>query len=350
MDSVANAETMREPSMWQRAAPALTLAVLAPVIAEVLNGSTRLSFLFVLVPEIMVWGCGALMIREAVRRWKGGGTSMVLLGLALAVAEEWVIQQTSLAPYAWPGASANYGRLWGVNWIWFVIMLGYECVWVTLVPVQVTELIFHKRRTDRWLSNRGFVVTGAVFVAGSFLAWFLWTHIARPKTYHVPMYQPPAWQLIVGVLMIVALALAAYALRGREHSDETDRWMPPAWAVGVAALLLPVPWFWLMSFIFGGKTGLPFWVPVAIGVVWAAVAWWIVQSWTTARGWHDMRRWALVFGATVSSMALTFLGSGTWPRMDLIFKIVVNALAVVGFLLLAQRLMRTAHAGEVGTP
>ena len=48
--------------------PALTLAVLSPLIAEVLSGATKFSVLFALVPEILVWGCGALVIREAVRR------------------------------------------------------------------------------------------------------------------------------------------------------------------------------------------------------------------------------------------------------------------------------------------
>jgi len=345
MDSAVDVAMAHRAQMWRRAAPALTLAVLAPVIAEVLMGSTRLSFLFVLVPEIMVWGCGALMIREAVRRWKGGGTSMVLLGLALAVAEEWVIQQTSLAPFAWPGASASYGRLWGVNWIWFLIMLGYECVWVTLIPVQVTELIFRNRRRERWLSNGGFVATGVVFLAGSALAWFLWTHIARPKTYHVPMYQPPAWQLVLGVLTIVALVLAAYALRSAGTAEKAGRWTPPTGAVAVAALLLPLPWFWLMRFIFGGRTTWPFWAPIVIGVVWAALAWWVVEHWTIARGWDDMHRWALVFGATVASMAFGFLGSGAWPESDLIFKIVVNVLAVAGFALLAQRLAAEPNRG-----
>jgi hypothetical protein len=329
--------------VWRRAAPALTLAVLAPVIAEVLMGSTRLSFLFVLVPEIMVWGCGALMIREAVRRWRGGGTSMVLLGLALAVAEEWVIQQTSLAPFAWPGAAAHYGRVWGVNWIWFLILLGYECVWVTLIPVLVTELIFRKRRSERWLSNGGFVATGVVFLVGSVLAWFLWTHIARPKTYHVPMYQPPAGQLVVGVLMIVALVLAAYVLRGPGTAEKAAGWTPPVWAAGGAGLLLAIPWFWLMKFVFGGRTDWPFWVPLAIGAVWAALTWWLVQSWTTARGWDDMHRWALAFGATAASMAFGFGGSSGWPAMDLTFKIVVNVAAVIGFVLLARRLERSAE-------
>lgn len=332
--------------MWRRTAPAVTLAVPAPVIAEVLMGSTRLSFIFVLVPEIMVWGCGALMIREAVRLWKGGGTSLVLLGLALAVAEEWVIQQTSLAPFAWPGASVNYGRVWGVNWVWFLIMLGYECVRVTLVPVQVTELIFSKRRKERWLSNGGFIATGIVFLVGSLLAWFLWTPIARPKTYHVPMYQPPAEQLILGVLMIVALVLAAYALRKVGTAKNVERWTPPTWAAFVSALLLAVPWFWLMKFIFGGKTNWPFWVPIALGVIWGAAAWWIVQGWATARGWNDRCRWALVFGATIASMACGFLGSSAWPKMDIIFKIVMNILAVVGFVLIARRLESDADAAR----
>jgi hypothetical protein len=47
----------------------LTLAILSPLIAEVLRGATKFSVIFALVPEILVWGCGALVIREVVRRW-----------------------------------------------------------------------------------------------------------------------------------------------------------------------------------------------------------------------------------------------------------------------------------------
>ena len=73
------------PSRLSRIAPALSLLALAPVVAEVLSGATRVSFIVVLIPEIMVWGCGALLIREIVLRWRGGWTSMLLLGLALSV-------------------------------------------------------------------------------------------------------------------------------------------------------------------------------------------------------------------------------------------------------------------------
>jgi hypothetical protein len=126
-------------------APALTLAVLSPLIAEVLSGATKFSVIFALVPEILTWGCGALLIRELVRRWRGGWTSMLLLGLGISIAEEFVIQQTSLAPLPFPGAQVHYGRAMGVNWIYFLFMLGFESVWVVLVPVQVTELLFRRR-------------------------------------------------------------------------------------------------------------------------------------------------------------------------------------------------------------
>ena len=49
-------------SVWKRALPALTLELVAPLVAEVLPGATRFSSLFVLPVEMCVWGGGALMI------------------------------------------------------------------------------------------------------------------------------------------------------------------------------------------------------------------------------------------------------------------------------------------------
>jgi hypothetical protein len=158
--------------------PIWTLLLLAPFIAEVLSGSTRLSFLFVLIPEVMVWGCGALLCRELVRRWRGGATSLLMLGLALSIAEEFLIQQTSIAPLPFPGIYANFGRYYGVNWLYFLFMLGFESVWVVLVPVQVTELFFPDRRELPWLRKRGMIATCIAFLLGCRIAWFGWTQKA----------------------------------------------------------------------------------------------------------------------------------------------------------------------------
>src|ERR1017187_7091186 len=73
------------------AGAAWTLVFLAPFIAEVLSGATRVSYIFVFIPEVLTWGCGALIIREVVRRWRGGWPSLLMLGMGLSIACEFFI-------------------------------------------------------------------------------------------------------------------------------------------------------------------------------------------------------------------------------------------------------------------
>ena len=172
---------------WMRIGPIITLLLLAPVISELLYGAVRVTTIFILIPEILTWGCSALLIREVVRRWHKGWQSMLLLGVALAVAEEWVIQQTSISPLVSTGQHA-YGRVWGINWIWFLWALGYESVWVVLIPVQLTELLFPGYRL--WLRTRGLVIASVAFLVGAFAAWYGWTQRARVAIFHMAPYSP----------------------------------------------------------------------------------------------------------------------------------------------------------------
>jgi hypothetical protein len=329
-------------SRWHRLAPVFTLVILAPVIAEVLSGATRLSFIFVLIPEIMVWGCGALIAREVVRRWHGGSISMLLLGLGLSVAEEFIIQQTSLAPLPWVTSPA-YGRAWGVNWIFFLFMLVYESVMVVLVPVQLSELIFPNRRNQPWLKKVGMMISSLIFVLGSFIAWFLWTQLARPHTFHVPKYQPPFLAFFFGVLSILLLTFAAYALRNvRPHASRAQATSstPSPWTVAIVTLVFGFPWYLLMSLIFGPKRDIPLWIPIIAGIVWASVIFFVIQRWVSSPGWSDIHRWALVFSATLVCMIAGFSGSSTWPRMDILSKAILNVFAVAGFIWLALKISR----------
>ena len=139
-------------------------------------------------------------------------SASLLLGLGLSIAEEFIIQQTSLASLPWPAASANYGRHGGVNWIYFLFMLGYESVWIVLVPVQLAELIFADRRNVAWLRTRGLIASAVIFVLGSFIAWAAWIKRARPIVFHAPNYTPPALTILAGLLAIAVLALAAYLI------------------------------------------------------------------------------------------------------------------------------------------
>jgi len=310
-----------------------SLLLLSPLIGEVLSGATRMSFIFAFFPEVMVWGCGALLIREAVRRWRGGWISVLSLGLALSVAEEFIIQQTSLAPLNWMGATGN-GRIWGVNLFYFLFMLAYESVWIVLVPIQVTELVFPQRREQPWLRTRGTVISALLFVLGAYIAWFLWIKQARPKAFHVPDYNPPLATLVVGIAAIVALVFAGYWLR-MVRAEPSSLKAPGIWRVALTTVGLVLPWYVLMVLMFIPKS-VPAWPALIAGLAWAGLAILVIRRWSSSSGWQDLHRWALSFGALFTSMAAGFLGSSLWPLKDVIGKVILNIIAVIGMIVLAR--------------
>ena len=329
--------------------PALTLAILSPLIAEVLSGATHFSVIFALIPEILTWGCGALVIRETVRRWRGGWTSMLLLGLGISIAEEFIIQQTSLAPLPFPGALAHYGRMYGVNWLYFLYMLGYESVWVVLVPVQVTELLFPGSRHEPWLRARGFIISAILFLLGSRIAWYAWIKRARPIVFHLPPYHPAGITLVSGLLAIVLLAALAYCARSvGTAAPNPAHGAPPAWLVVVLGFVLGCPWYALMSFVFRPtEPRVAFQVVLACGALWSVLVYFLIGHWVHAARWSEVHRWALTFGATLLSMAAGFMGSSTWKPIDLYGKAVLNILAVIAFVLLLTRIRRGPVQGDV---
>jgi hypothetical protein len=328
-------------SRWQRIGPIVTLLLLAPVIAELLYEAIRVSVMFVLVPEIMTWGCGALLIRECVCRWGKGWQRMLLLGLALAVAEEWVMQQTSISPLFGPGQH-GYGRAWGVNWVYFLWALGYESVWVVLIPVQLTALLFPAQRSRCWLRPRGFVIASAVFLLGAFVAWYGWTQRARVKVFHMAPYRPPPAYVLAGVAAILVLIVVAYMLpspQAREEGIATHS-APAPWVVGGVMCALGTPWAasGLVGWGVGSLPAVPFRSVLAVGVVWAGLTFLLVRHWTSSMTWRDTHRFALVFGGVLACVLGGFVvfKVGGALRIDWIGKAALNAAAVVGLMSLGR--------------
>lgn len=317
-----------------------TLLVLAPVIAEVLSGATRLSILFVLIPEIMVWGGGALLARELVRRWRAGATSLLCLGLALSVAEEFIIQQTSIAPLPFLGANATFGRYAGVNWLYLLFMLGFESVWVVLIPVQVAELIFPERREQPWLRTRGLIATCIAFLIGSRIAWYGWTQQARPRLGATP-YHPPAVLIVACLGAIAVLILAAYLLRGYGHAGQLASRQPASpWLLGMKAFIFGAAWFALITLVFAPRPGIAVWIPLTAGCVWALLSFILVRYWSAGRGWRDIHRFALSCGTILGCMVMSDVSAAGWTRVDLVGKFIFQICALMGLLLLARRVWR----------
>ena len=288
-----------------------------------------------------------MLIRELVRRWGGGWTSMLLLGMSLSIAEEFLIQQTSLAPLPWLANTYVYGRVWGVNWPFFLFMLGYESVLVVMVPVQLTELIFRNRSDEPWLRRRGLVTVSVLFLVGCYLAWFAWVQRARPMVFHVAKYTPPFITMALGALAIVLLAWLAYILRKSDLPATNAVRTSPLWLVGVGTLFLGFPWYVLITLVFVPRPAHPLWIPMAGGIVWAALAYLAVRRWSSSAGWGDQHRWILASSATLVCMVAGYSGSSSWLRMDLIAKVVMNVIAVALLLMLGKStLSQTPHRSD----
>ncbi|MEP6899753.1 MAG: hypothetical protein ABI870_14600 [Rhodanobacter sp.] len=324
----------------RRIAPTLSLLFLSPLIAEVLSGSTRLRALFVFPIELCVWGGGALLIRHAVRRFNLGVAAMLALALALAMAEETVIQQSSLAPLVIMLKGEVYARAFGVNYVYLLWALVYESVYVVFVPICLAELIFPDRRNRVWMGKLGIGVTMLFFVIGSVLAWFAWTHVARVKVFHQPAFVPPVVTEIISLAIIAGLiALAFTTLRGKPTRAGQVA-PPPAWLLAVLGAIWSVLWYGLVVIAFGIAPSLPPAIPMSAGLLIAAAMLYVVPCWITSTGWTPRHALWLVVATACGLMAVSFVGFQGAPTADLYFKAVTNALAVVGLGLLGWRLRR----------
>lgn len=324
-----------------RTLPIVTLLLLSPVVSELLFGTTRVTILFVLLPQIGTWGCAALIIREIVRRRRGGWLAMLLFGLALAAAEECVIQQTSLAPLVGADPDHIYGRAQGVNWVYLLWALGYESVWVVLTPVQLAELIFPERRDQPWLKTRGLVIASCVFLFASLVAWYSWTQLYVPTAFPESAYRVPGRSIAVGLGVALALALSATCSRRRSAAVPDRIQTAPRWPwLFLFALSAGLLWFCLVFLAYGAVPSLPVVVPMAIGVVLAAAGVFLIARWSTGRGWRDSHALALSAGAIGASMAAGFplLVAMRAPTIDFAGKALFNLIAVILLVRLASRL------------
>jgi hypothetical protein len=322
----------------RRLSPAIALMVLSPLVAEILPGATRFRALFVFPIEVCVWGGGALLIREAVRKWKMGWPSLLLLAIALSLAEEFLIQQTSLAPMVIKIQGQEYARAFGVNYLYLLWAVVYEVVFVVLVPIKLTELVFWNRRDEPWLSRTGVALVALLFLIGACFAWFTWTQIARTEVFHVPPYTPPMEAMISAAGMIAALVFcAAGPFRNAGKRVYANSPIPAPWVLTTFGAVWAALWFCLAVLAFGIRPSIPPWIPVAAGLLIAGTVLVVMPVWAISPTWTARHDFALVFGAIVGSMFITFIAFIGSDPIDLYFKFFADVVAFCLLLMLARR-------------
>jgi hypothetical protein len=322
-------------SFYSRIAPASLILVLAPLLAEEVPGATRLTTLLafppILIIETIVWGGAALLLRALARRLKLGWGSLLLFGLIIAVAEEFVIQQTSFAPLVIHLKGVEWARAGGINYVYAIWALVYEAAWVVLFPTLIAEMVFPDRRQESWLNRAGAIVMLPLFAIGSTLAWFAWTQIARTKTFHVPIYNPSREE-IAGALLVIA-ALFVWAIRFPPRFMAMMR-PPAALLVGLGAAIWAILWYGLVLLAFGvaPHVSAPLVATVALVVVAAILL--TLPRWAAHPDWRIDHVFWLVFGAVAGSALGSFVGFIGSKSVDLWFKLVLD----VVFLSLLWRL------------
>jgi hypothetical protein len=331
--------TSQPSSVFRRMAPALTLAVLAPLLAEILPGATRFSAIFVFPIEVCVWGIGAVLIREIVRRKGLGWPSLLLLALVLAVAEECLIQQTSLAPLVIQLKGQVYARAWGVNYVYLLWALMYEAVYVVLLPVLLAELIFPGRRDEGWMSRAGLAVSLVLLTIGGLLAWFSWTQIARVQVFHLPAYNPPLAAVLIALAAIGLLVFAALGPARRLGADRPAS-PPSPWLLGLGGAIWAILVFGLCLLAFGIAPDFPPAAAIGGGVALSALAIASLPRFAAHPGWRPLHGYGLVLGTMTGSMGISFIGFLGAADADFWFKLVVDAIAFVLLLWLGLRLKR----------
>lgn len=321
--------------------PAIVLMIISPLIAEVLPGATRFSSMFVFPIEVCVWGGGALLIRYAVKRWQLEWINMLFLALALSVAEECLIQQTSLAPMVIQLKGVVYGRVLGVNYVYFMWALVYESVFVVFLPIFLAELIFPDSREDLWISKAGLVAVISFLLIGSGLAWFTWTQIARIKVFHLSSYDPPFLAILIALFVFGGLIFYALGPFKSRMILKPAALKPPAPFILIfSGLLWAVLWYGFVLLGFGIAPSFPPLIAVVLGLLIVAIILYFVPRWVIHEGWQSTHVFAIIYGALLGSMFIGFIGFIQTLNMDLYFKIFVNILAIIPLTILGFKIRR----------
>jgi hypothetical protein len=302
-----------QPFWKRRISPALALWLIAPVFGEMVSGSTPLNEyinpLNILL-QGMLYGSGALLIREMLLRWGKSWRGLLWLGAAYGIFEEGLMVRSFFDPN-WPdlGILGVYGRVAGVNWVWTEHLIIFHMLISVAASIVFVEILYPDRRAERWIGPRG-------------LAWNI---IALAATLPIGAVgvgkhnTPDVW-LGMCWLTIALLILAAWRA-GDAHAvikETRDVRVPPPWLFWWTAFLATVGQLFLIYFP-AEQNRYPFVVSMFLIALFDLFVLWLILRWSgDAQKWDDRHRLALVNGTLSLFLILTPLATqGKYPSMYL---------------------------------
>jgi hypothetical protein len=282
--------------MKKNVLPALGLFFLAPLVAEFLLGDLPIKLLPVILILAPVYGGGALLIRELVRRAGRGWPSMVVLALAYGIVEEAYTTQSLFNP--------NYLKLnlhllqpayisaLGMGAWWTIFVLTLHTAWSISASVALVEASVPERAEVPWLGNLGLTAVGVVFALGVVIT-------TRYQLKQDPFLATRS-QLIGAGVICLALVVMAFLLPRRtpviNAGPAPNPWLAGGFALlaGSAVLTIPKGWNW-------GAAG----AVLAVDLVAIAAIW----IWSRRAEWGMRHKLALAGGAALAYGWHAFIGT-----------------------------------------
>ena len=226
--------------------PALGLMFVAPLVAEFLLGNLPLKLLPALIVLAPMYGGGALLIREMVRRTGRGWPSILVLGMAYGILEEAYTTQSLFNPNY---LKLNLGLLapayipsLGTGAWWTLWMLMVHGIWSISTPIALVEACVPDRARTPWLGRVGLTVAAVVFLFGATAATLM--------GYKQDHFLASKAQFLWAAVTIVALVALAFRMPVYRRYA-AYRVAPSAWMLGAmslvfasAAMLVPMKWGW----------------------------------------------------------------------------------------------------------
>lgn len=219
-------------NILRRISPAILLFFLAPLVGEYLLGDLtieQLPALFALAP---LYGGGAILVREAVRRTGRSWPTFLLLALAYGLLEEALLTQSLFNPDYLHLRLIDYGFVpaLGTALPWAISVLGIHIGGSLAVPTGLVESVFPARRAEPWLKLPGTLVILVLFIVGALLV----VKFSLGQT----SFRANAGQMLASGLFILVAAAAAFLVFPRQKRTNAEAARAP-----VAPMIVAVATF-----------------------------------------------------------------------------------------------------------
>jgi len=219
--------------------------------AELLSGSTPISRANQLLPQFLLYGTGALLVREITRRLGLGWKTIIVLGFTFGFITEGLVLQSIFNPN-FLHLDISFGRAWGINWVWTEYLTGLHCFWSITGAIWVSEVIHSKDRHLPWVGLPVLWVCGVIYILMCLALHFLFIKIFGFQT-------TPVLFLYCALLVIALIVLALKLPRVSANPDQAPDTKPAYsfWVITLITFAAGVCWFLGIHMIMvPGKTSL----------------------------------------------------------------------------------------------